>query len=131
MLPLEYNFERYVGDNGNIEIRWLSQFELDDGSFTTEPINLTNGVAELSIVKNLASGVILTLVGIIDDPLTGIIKFPITPEETRLLLDPAYQRNTLRYDLQYLQDSGLPSENRTTLLDGKITFVGDITRIGV
>lgn len=130
MLPLEYNFERYAGDNGNIEIRWLAEVEQNDGSFIKEPINLTNGVAELSIMKN-SSDILVTLVGEIKDPLSGIIYFPITPEQTRTLLDPSYRRNTLQYDMQFLQDSGLPSENRTTLFYGKVTFLGDITRIGV
>lgn len=116
------------GDTTPLLIKWLSSTEQIDGAPKLEPIDLTDGTAVLSIIKNISEGVILEVDGVIADPLTGEIRFPFTKEQTRKLLGTTFNRNVLRYDIEFRQDE-TTKDNITSLLYGTLTVDGDITRL--
>lgn len=113
-LPPKYTLSLYAGDDKPFEIRWKD----DDGV----AIDLTGYTAKMQFKVSPCEVAVLTVVGTIAAPTTGVIVFTITGAEKQALIIDC-ETTCYLYDVQLTA----PSTDVETIVRGTVRIEEDIT----
>ncbi len=114
-VPLNHTLSLYAGDDDNLFLRWKTANNV--------AVDITGYTALLEFKLQKCGTIALQVVGIIDNPTTGEIIFPITGAEKEALIIDC-QNTCYVYDVQMTSADDLV----TTLIKGIANIEQDVTR---
>jgi len=126
-IPYVQDLCAYVGDSTTFDFLWET-VDIVDGLSTKTPVDLTGGEMWIAFSKDLGTMLLTKQSEVLTDPTDGTFSFTLTPDESRTLLDTAYCKRVLKYDIEFRGNVATPPITYTTLLKGSLTLSADVTR---